>query len=136
MDIVNEAEPQTLTASQTLSAALVEGIRRVHELHTELEQKFGEDGYFYNDPKLTEEEQKEREDIHTIERLSMNELMEGLGVLGDSTNHQKAELGGPSQLILYICHQCKTPHIVRRPDMIDNEMVEALGSMKMDMSDR
>ena len=63
MDIVNEAEPQTLTAAQTLSAALVEGIKRVHELHTELEQKFGEDGYFYNDPKLTKEEQKEREDI-------------------------------------------------------------------------
>ena len=63
MDIVNETEPQALTAAQTLSAALVEGIRRVQELHTELEQKFGEDGYFYNDPKLTKEEQKEREDI-------------------------------------------------------------------------
>ena len=135
MDIVNEAEPQALTAAQTLSAALVEGIRRVHELHTELEQKFGEDGYFYNDPKLTKEEQKEREDINTIERLSMNELMEGLGVIGDSTNRQEAELGGPSRLILYICHQCKTPLIIR-PDMIDSEIVEALEDMKMDMSDR
>ena len=135
MDIVNEAEPQTLTAAQTLSAALVEGIRRVHELHTELEQKFGEDGYFYNDPKLTKEEQKEREDINTMERLSMNELMEGLGVIGDLTNRQEAELGGPSRLILYICHQCKTPLIIR-PDMIDSEIVEALEDMKMDMSDR
>ena len=135
MDIVNEAEAQTLTAVQTLSAALVEGIRRVHELHTELEQKFGEDGYFYNDPKLTKEEQKEREDINTIERLSMNELMDGLGVIGDLTNRQEAELGGPSRLILYICHQCKTPLIIR-PDMIDSEVGNAFGDMKMDMSDR
>ena len=135
MDRVNETAPQALTAAQTLSAALVEGIRRVHELHTELEQKFGEDGYFYNDPKLTKEEQKEREDINTMERLSMNELMEGLGVIGNLTNRQEAELGGPSRLILYICHQCKTPLIIR-PDMIDSEIVEALEDMKMDMSDR
>ena len=66
----------------------------------------------------------------------MNELMEGLGVLGDSTNHQKAELGGPSQLILYICHQCNTPLIIRRPDMIDIEVMESLVNMKMDMNDR
>ena len=66
----------------------------------------------------------------------MNELMEGLGVIGDLTNRQEAELGGPSRLILYICHQCNTPLIIRRPDMIDSEVMEALGNMKMDMNDR
>ena len=44
----------------TLSAALVEGIRKIHELQTELEEALRSDPYHYNDPNLTEEEQKEK----------------------------------------------------------------------------
>ena len=117
----------------TLSAALVEGIRKIHELQTELEEALRGDPYYYNDPNLTEEEQKEKDNIHAIERLSAEDLIQGLEAIVNLTKRKESEFEGPSRLIMYLCQRCETSYTIRGTDTDINGIADTMKGMEMDM---
>ena len=117
----------------TLSAALVEGIRKIHELQTELEEALRSDPYYYNDPNLTEEEQKEKDNIHAMERLSAEDLNQGLETIVNLTKRKESEFEGPSRLIMYLCQRCGTSYTIKRIDTGINVIADTMKGMEMDM---
>jgi hypothetical protein len=117
----------------TLSATLVESIRKIHEIQTELEEALRSDPYYDNDPNLTEEEQKEKDNIHAMERLSAEDLIQGLEAIVNLTRRKESEFEGPSRLIIYLCLQCEASYTIRGTDTDINEIADTMKGMEMDM---
>ena len=116
-----------------LSTALVESIRKIHEIQTELEEALRSDPYYYNDPNLTKEEQEERDNIHAMERLSAEDLNQGLETIVNLTKRKESEFEGPSRLIMYLCQQCEASYTIRGADTDINGIADTMKGMEMDM---
>ena len=116
-----------------LSTALVESIRKIHEIQTELEEALRSDPYYYNDPNLTKEEQEERDNIHAMERLSAEDLNQGLETIVNLTKRKESEFEGPSRLIMYLCQRCETVYTIRGTDTDINGIADTMKGMEMDM---